>query len=189
MVPHQTLTLQRYLVRYSFIKAWRAKIDIFAKIARRYTRRYKSHPLEKDTTARAIDEQRVQSRRSLAAACQPPSRCVCHDMTASTRRMLLLLIACLFHGVSGFSTNIIPRRSHATISLNKLGRRFASDDNNELTRGEGAAEADSEGAEVATRETAEEAWAKAPEGSFLSPALLAALFLTSLCIRFFVLGG
>ena len=40
-----------------------------------------------------------------------------------------------------------------------------------------------------TRETADEAWAKAPEGSFLSPAVVGALFLTSLCIKLFVLGG
>ena len=39
-----------------------------------------------------------------------------------------------------------------------------------------------------SRESAEEAWAKAPEGTFLSPALLFAVFLTGLTIRVVVFG-
>ena len=38
------------------------------------------------------------------------------------------------------------------------------------------------------RETANEAWAKAPEGSFLSPALLAGIFALGLSIRFVIFG-
>ena len=41
---------------------------------------------------------------------------------------------------------------------------------------------------TSTRESAEEAWAKAPEGTFLSPALLFAVFLTGLTIRVVVFG-
>lgn len=39
------------------------------------------------------------------------------------------------------------------------------------------------------RETAEEAWARAEEGSFLSPALVVGLVLTSLVLKVVVLGG
>ena len=39
------------------------------------------------------------------------------------------------------------------------------------------------------RETAEEAWAKAPEGSFLSPALAAGLLALGISIKIFVLEG
>jgi hypothetical protein len=44
-------------------------------------------------------------------------------------------------------------------------------------------------AETPTRETAEEAWAKAPEGSFLSPALAAGLLAIGLALKIFVLEG
>ena len=43
--------------------------------------------------------------------------------------------------------------------------------------------------EAPKRETAEEAWARAPEGSFLSPALAAGLVATGLAIKVFVLEG
>ena len=39
------------------------------------------------------------------------------------------------------------------------------------------------------RETAEEAWEKAPEGSFLSPALAGALVLSGMLLRSVLLGG
>ena len=43
-------------------------------------------------------------------------------------------------------------------------------------------------AKAPARETAEEAWSKAPEGSFLSPAVIAGLAAVSLGIRFVVFG-
>ena len=39
------------------------------------------------------------------------------------------------------------------------------------------------------RETVEEAWNKAPEGSFLSPALVAGLVLTGIAVKVTVFGG
>ena len=39
------------------------------------------------------------------------------------------------------------------------------------------------------RETAEEAWAKAPEGSFLSPALVVGLIAAGVAIKVLVLAG
>ena len=41
---------------------------------------------------------------------------------------------------------------------------------------------------VAPHSQPEKAWAKAPEGTFLSPALLFAVFLTGLTIRVVVFG-
>lgn len=42
---------------------------------------------------------------------------------------------------------------------------------------------------AADRETADEAWAKAPEGSFMSPALGGALVLTGMLLRTVLFSG
>ena len=88
--------------------------------------------------------------------------------------------------VTSFQNRLPLRKGFIlTRQVNSQVIRFAGDDLDEESDEAATGATDDK---VATRETAEEAWEKAPEGSFLSPALLAALFLVGLCFRFFVIG-
>ena len=55
--------------------------------------------------------------------------------------------------------------------------------------GDAPAPGDGDAPAPKVRETAEEAWEKAPDGSFLSPALIAGLVVTSMIIREVAFGG
>mmetsp|Transcript_48985 Transcript_48985/g.138555 ORF Transcript_48985/g.138555 Transcript_48985/m.138555 type:complete len:143 (-) Transcript_48985:442-870(-) len=128
-----------------------------------------------------------------------------------TRMRLIGAVACLLLAlVPGLALNVsprlgvtsrpLPRSSWTVVASRTRVVVLAESDEQEITdltledmfevfeEADKTIDGPTDSAKVPARETAEEAWSKAPEGSFLSPAVIAGLAAVSLGIRFVVFG-